>query len=120
MFGLAWYITEYPTLAWMVTIPGLSVDIRGNAIIPPVPIAVLPSLLRWLTRGRHPARNCVTVVTDTLRDAWIDVPVSVVTPAHLFDWLRGEGYEFTDLSGAADPGEADVQDASARLARGGG
>lgn len=120
MYGLAWFLTEYPTLAWMVTIPGASVDLRAHAVIPPRPIRALPSILRWITGGLWPARNCLTVAVSVLRDAGIPVPRNVTTPGRLFDWLRQEGYEFTDLTGDADPSEADVADASHRISRDGG
>jgi hypothetical protein len=105
MLGTAWFVTEYPGLAWMVTVPMRTpVRLIPFAVIPPRARRVLPTFIRWLTHGLWPTRDCVAVVSAVLRDDGLPVPRWVVTPGHLFDWLRSEGYRFDDLTGFADAG----------------
>lgn len=53
--------------------------------------SILRSILAWATFGLVVPNNCVTAVVDRLRHAGYDVPRNLVTPAHLYDWLRKEG-----------------------------
>ena len=58
---------------------------------------VVPTLLRWLTRGFWPANDCVATTTTCLRRAGVSVPTWIVTPRQLSDWLWHRGYHREEL-----------------------
>lgn len=45
-------------------------------------------VLRWLTRGRWPCRDCVQEVARHLRAGGLDIPCRITTPEELLDALR--------------------------------
>lgn len=65
-----------------------------------IPVDATAGLLQGLPRptGRWPIdvllrRDCVGIVTRALRRAGVRVPWLCFTPAHLYDFLRGEGFD---------------------------
>lgn len=61
----------------------------------------LASFAYLFTGGLLQASNCVTETKAVLALAGVDVPRKVLTPAHLWDWLREQGYELSSVDGSA-------------------
>lgn len=90
VYDAAAFFDERPhTVAWMFTVP-TRLGIRWESFQPHVRAGVI-------ARGLTPVRNCVTVTRRALASAGVEVPRTVITVQDLFDWLRGQGYELTDL-----------------------
>lgn len=90
------YVLHYPRLVGAYIIPAATVDLDRLADSRQKP--VWPTVLRWATFGRYPARNCVTICVDALRAGGIAVPVDVTTPQHLFDFLARQGARYVDFT----------------------
>lgn len=73
----------------------------------------LPTFLRWLTRGRWPARDCVTLTAECLRHAGVDVPVRMTTLRQLHDWITDQGWKHGAVSDRA-PAAQRRSDSAAR------
>ncbi len=63
------------------------------------PRPLLPTVLRWVTGGRTPANDCVTVTSRLLRKAGVDVPPRITSPHELRIWLDGQRYKSVPLRG---------------------
>jgi len=61
------------------------------------PNRALPTILRWLTRGRVPTTDCVAVATAMLRSAGVEVPRRIVTPRQLNRWLLESDAELIQI-----------------------
>jgi hypothetical protein len=105
------FALSHPGVAWGFLVPiSRPIDWTPHEEDPPRPKPWMPTLARWATRGRWPrTRDCVAEVSACLRSAGVAVPRRVVTPAHLFDWLRAEGFELEDFGGdsTGDSGSGD-------------
>lgn len=66
------------------------IRVANVASIRPV-TSLFPSLLAHLTFGRFPCHNCVTVVSDLLREGGIDVPRGTYSPKQLHKFLEERG-----------------------------
>lgn len=89
-FDLGQYVSRYPGLAAAVVIPvRRSPDLTRWAM---TRRRVWPSLVRWATRGRTPAEDCVCTTGSVLRSVGVPVPTRIVTPDELHAWLVREGY----------------------------
>lgn len=92
------YLLGYPTRAWLFTVPcDRCIELGLYEERPPRWKPAIPTFMRWITRGLWPTRDCVAIARECLVRGGLDVPRTVVTPAHLFDYLRGEGFELTQL-----------------------
>jgi hypothetical protein len=97
---LSAFVLGYKGLSWVFSVPvPLPPRLLDFVESPRRPKPILPTLIRWVSRGLFPTRDCVQVVCRCLRDAGLPVPNRMTTPAQLFDWLRGEGYEMRDCNG---------------------
>lgn len=90
------WVIGHPTLQWLVRVPvdsALDLDAHKSTK-QKTPIR---ALLRYWTGGVVASRDCVSTAVGVLRSKGLDIPRQVVTPGHLWDWLRREGYEFVCL-----------------------
>jgi hypothetical protein len=104
------YVKAHNALAWMIEVPCLTKTYEQPTGLwqvchkpPPLlnrdprPKTPIRAFLRWLTRGRVYSRDCVTRVAGVLDEAGHAVPRWVVTPDHLYDWLRSQGHPQHEL-----------------------
>lgn len=84
--------------SWAIEVPGVA-DLNSHIEDPPRPKNIINSLMRWLTRGRWPSHDCVTITSSLLMSAGVVVPRRITTPALLFTWLRSQGYPLHDIAG---------------------
>lgn len=54
--------------------------------------SIYAAVLRWITRGLTPARDCVSLTCHALRDAGIAVPRRICSPRQLHRWLETQGF----------------------------
>lgn len=80
------------------------------AALPPAPAAritrtsAISSFVRWATRGRTKANDCVSVVVESLKKAGISLPRGTLSPRDLHRWLETQGYEHAAFDqGTAHP-----------------
>lgn len=96
MWGHALYAMRYPDLVWCIEVP-VHANMELARWQDRRPKSAVPSLLRWLTRGLWPTKDCVQLVLSALRRGKIATPRRMVGPGDLFDWLRAEGHTIHDL-----------------------
>ncbi len=90
------YTLKYPTLVCAFTVP-LKQPIDLDRY-PSGQKQVWPTIMRWMLRGRGPAtQDCTCIVIDCLRSGGVPVPTTLVSPQALYDWLKENGYERTEL-----------------------
>ena len=92
------YVLAYPTLICVFKVP-VQHDVDLDRFRPGRK-PVLPTVVRWLTRGWWPWTNdCVCVALDCLHQGGVAVPVPhrLVSPQQLHDWLKENRYERTEF-----------------------
>lgn len=90
------YIDEHPSLAGYVRVPCRQAMPNFDAVADAKPRRCLPSVLRWITRGRWPTRDCVAVAARMLRDAGHLTPNRLISPIQLKRWLEAQGYAYEE------------------------
>jgi hypothetical protein len=91
------FIERYPCLSGFFRVPSM-VDPDIESMVNPSPKPVVPSVVRWMTKGKTVAdQDCVSVVAKALRRSGVCVPGTIVTPAQLRAYLEQKGYEWTSL-----------------------
>lgn len=86
----------WPATAFTLAYPGLklAIIVRLKRSIDldtgydPRPRGNLPVLVRWLTGGRYPCRDCVQTVARHLRSGGLDIPARVTTIPELIHAIR--------------------------------
>lgn len=97
IYPVLWYVEKHPFLVACFTVP-VGKDPRLITFSTGRRKRALPTFIRWCFCGlsRAPG-DCVSVVSACLRTAGIHVPMRLVTPAQLHDWLERQGFERTNL-----------------------
>ena len=80
------FIQGYPDIVEMVRVP-IARPLNLDRIGPGGPKPALPTVLRWVTRGRVRTTDCCCIVVELLRDSGVNVPRHIVTPGQLRHWL---------------------------------
>lgn len=81
------YVLAYPGLTAMIVVPW-----DGDLVADMRPPSIALAVLRWLSLGFVPARDCVSTVADTLRRGGVHVPRRIVTPRQLWRHLVQSGH----------------------------
>ena len=71
---------------------GVEVPIARHLMPPMERISLWRTALRWLSRGRLPASDCVSQVAWMLRQGGVHVPRTIVTPGQLWRHLEQAKY----------------------------
>lgn len=101
LFGPKYYDTlafclKYPRLAWCFefkTPAPINVELAADL----GPVKCLRTIIRRLTFGLVKSNDCVTSTCMVLRDAGMDVPKGIITPGHLWDYLRSQGHKQIEM-----------------------
>lgn len=86
LWPLRFFAMAYPNIDCCIT-----VQVQGHIDLDQYPLREprrsWPTIIRWLLMGCTPADNCVTLVSDILRQGGVNVPKRLQTPIALHDWL---------------------------------
>lgn len=78
------YVARFPTVTFQLRVP---TPHQVELVVDPRPYSGLSSLVRYVTCGLTPTRDCVQTAATTCRRAGLHVPWWVTTPTDIIDHL---------------------------------